>query len=93
MKPVYRPPQGRLRGFDVPPTRWLFHLRLLIHLIWNRPSQFHPSTFTKETTMTTDDFVTYSITSAFLPKDIHPRRYRYWPSPRQLPSLERPRLN
>jgi len=31
----------------------------------------------------------YSITSAFLPKDIHPRRYRYWPSPRQLPSLER----
>jgi hypothetical protein len=52
-------------------------------------SQFHQSTFTKETTMTT-----YSITSAFLPKDIHPtRRYRYWPSPRQLPSLERPRFN
>jgi hypothetical protein len=42
----------------------------------------------KETTMTT-----YAITSAFLPKDIHPRRYRYWPSPRQLPILEKQRLN
>lgn len=31
---------------------------------------------------------TYAITPAFLPKDIHPRRYRNWPSPRQLPSLE-----
>jgi hypothetical protein len=32
---------------------------------------------------------TYTVTPAFLPKDIHPRRYRYWPSQRQVPSLER----
>jgi hypothetical protein len=35
----------------------------------------------------------YSITSAFLPKDIHPRRYRYWPAQRQMPSLERGRFS
>jgi len=35
--------------------------------------------------------ITYRITSAFLPIDCHQRRYRYWPSPRQLPSLETPR--
>jgi hypothetical protein len=34
-----------------------------------------------------------TITAAFLPKDSFPRRYRYWPSPRQLPSLERRRFN
>lgn len=38
------------------------------------------------------DLPIFTVTSAFLPKDIFPRRYRYWPSPRrQLPSLERPR--
>ncbi len=31
----------------------------------------------------------HTVTSAFLPHDIHPRRYRYWPSRRQSPSLER----
>jgi hypothetical protein len=39
----------------------------------------------------TTHVTTYSITSAFLPKDIFPRRYRYWPTPRQLPFLERSR--
>ncbi len=42
---------------------------------------------------TCHDLPIYTVTSAFLPKDIFPRRYRYWPSPRQLPSLERSRLN
>ena len=33
-----------------------------------------------------------TITPAFLPIDCHQRRYHYWPSPRQKPSLEIPRL-
>ncbi len=32
----------------------------------------------------------HTITAAFLPRDMHPRRYRYFPLPRQYPSLERP---
>ena len=37
--------------------------------------------------------ITHTVTSAFMPRDIYQRRYRYWPSPRQLPSLEKQRLN
>lgn len=37
--------------------------------------------------------IAYAITSAFLPIDCIRRRYRYWPSPRQLPRLETPRFN
>ena len=32
-----------------------------------------------------------TITAGFMPRDIHQRRYRYWPSPRQLPYLEQKR--
>ena len=35
--------------------------------------------------------ITHTVTNAFMPRDIHQRRYRYWPSPRQLPVLEKPR--
>jgi hypothetical protein len=34
---------------------------------------------------------TYALTSAFLPREIYQRRYRYWPSPRQYPILEQSR--
>jgi len=33
---------------------------------------------------------TYTLTSAFLPRDVYHRRQ--WPSPRQLPTLEQPRI-
>ena len=34
-----------------------------------------------------------SLTSAYLlPRDSFQRRFRYWPSPRQLPYLEQPRI-
>ena len=36
--------------------------------------------------MTNATAFTYTLTSAFLPRDIY--RRRYWPSPRQLPTLE-----
>jgi len=44
-------------------------------------------THTKETIMT----ITHAITADFMPRDVHQRRYRYWPSPRQRPRLEQPR--
>jgi hypothetical protein len=31
-----------------------------------------------------------TVTSAFLPRDRHIRRYRYWPSHKQHPVLEMP---
>jgi hypothetical protein len=34
--------------------------------------------------------ITHTLTNAFMPRDICQRRYRYWPSPRQLPYLEQP---
>ncbi|MCX7246109.1 MAG: hypothetical protein NTX31_00290 [Burkholderiales bacterium] len=33
----------------------------------------------------------HTVTAGFMPRDMHQRRYRYWPSPRQYPSLEQPR--
>ncbi len=37
--------------------------------------------------MTNATAFTYTLTSAFLPRDIYRRR---WPAPHQLPSLEQP---
>ena len=35
----------------------------------------------------------HTVTAAFLPRDMHQRRYRYWPSPRQQrPFLEQTRI-
>lgn len=30
--------------------------------------------------------ITHTVTAGFMPRDMHQRRYRYWPSPRQYPS-------
>lgn len=35
--------------------------------------------------------ISYSVSSAFLPVDLYRRHDRYWPYPRQFPSLLQPR--
>ena len=35
--------------------------------------------------------MTHAITAGFMPHDMYQRRDRFWPIPRQYPSLEQPR--
>ena len=34
---------------------------------------------------------THTITAGFMPRDIHQRKDRFWPMPRQYPTLLKPR--